>query len=226
MLHDALLVLRKDLLIERRSKELLFTVIAFGLLATLVFALSFYIDKRSTVAFSPGVIWVVVLFSGTLGLQRLFAPENENDCMSGLLLSPADPRGIYLGKVMVQLVFSGAMELVTVPLIFLFFDLFPLVDPAKALVIVALLLLGTLGIAIVGALFAAMLLSARLREVLLPAVIYPLVTPVLISGVQATRELLAGAAPGDVTGWIALIAAFDLIYLAMALVLFPMMVRE
>ena len=149
MLHDALLVLRKDLLIERRSKELLFTVIAFGLLATLVFALSFYIDKRSTVAFSPGVIWVVVLFSGTLGLQRLFAPENENDCMSGLLLSPADPRGIYLGKVMVQLVFSGAMELVTVPLIFLFFDLFPLVDPAKALVIVALLLLGTLRIPLI-----------------------------------------------------------------------------
>lgn len=226
MLSDALLVLKKDLIIERRSKELLFTVIAFGLLATVVFALSFYIDKKSTIAFSPGVIWVVVLFSGTLGLQRLFAPEHENDCMAGLLLSPADPRGVYLGKVFVQLVFSGAMEIVTIPLIFLFFDLFPLVTPTTVLLIALILILGTIGMALIGTLFAAMLLNARLREVLLPAVVYPLVTPVLIAGVQSTRELLGGASPADVLGWITLLGAFDLIYAAVALILFPLMVRE
>lgn len=225
MIHDAILVFRKDLAIERRSREALFTVVVFALLATLVFALSFVISRDTSGAYGPGVIWVTVLFAGTLGLQRLFEPERENDCMAGLLLTPADPRGIYLGKLTIQLGFMGVMELLTIPAIFLFFDLFELLDGPRALWFVALCILGTLGFAIVGTLFAAMLLNTRLREVMLPIIVYPLVTPVLIAGVQATRALFL--VPGaDVGGWLALVGAFDLIYLALAMVIFPHMVRE
>ena len=159
MFRDAWLIAEKDLRIERRSKEVVFTVLAFSLLSTLVFALGFYIDRDTAKAYGPGIIWVVVLFAGTLGLQRLFEPERENDCLGGLLLSPADPRGIYLGKLAVQLTLTGLMELVTIPTIFLFFDIFPMLDAPRALLLVAILTLGTVGFAVVGTLFAAMLLN-------------------------------------------------------------------
>ena len=115
-------IYRKDLAIERRSRETLFTVLSFGLLATLVFSLSFFIENDVSGAYAPGVIWIVVLFASTLGLQQLFDAERENDCFGGLLLAPIDLRGVYLGKLLVQLTFSGLMELCTVPLIFLFFS--------------------------------------------------------------------------------------------------------
>jgi heme exporter protein B len=153
----------------------------------------------------------------------LFDAERENDCFGGLLLAPIDLRGVYLGKLCVQLTFSGLMELCTIPLIFLFFDLFSLMDSARCITLLALLLLGTVGFAIIGTLFAAMLLSTRLRDVLLPIVVYPLVTPVIIAGVQGTRALFGGVEAA--THWVTLIGAFDLIYLGLALAIFPKMLR-
>lgn len=226
MIKQAWLITKKDITIERRSREVLFTVIWFSLLSVLMFALSFMIDNDTAKSYGPGIIWVTVLFAGTLGLQRLFEPERENDCLAGLLLSPLDPRALYVGKLSVQLGFMFIMELITVPCIFLFFDLFQLLDAGRGATFIALLILGTIGFALVGTLFAAMLLNSRLREVLLPIIVYPIVTPVLISGVQATRELLHGSSGADVGGWVSLLLAFDLIYLAIALIIFPMMVRE
>ncbi len=226
MLRDALLILQKDITIERRSKEVLFTVVIFSLLATLVFSLSFMIDRDTSKAYGPGIVWVTILFSGTLGLQRLFEPERENDCLAGLLLTPADPRGIYLGKVAVQLLFMGVMEVLTLPAIFLFFDLFEIVSGPAVAMFLAIVVLGTIGFSLVGTLFAAMLLSTRLKDVMLPVIVYPLVTPVLIAGVQSTRALFVGDPGVDVMGWVAILGAFDLVYLALALAIFPLMVRE
>jgi heme exporter protein B len=224
VLADAWTIFRKDLLIERRSRELFFSVVAFGVLAAVLFALSFYIDDDRTKAYTPGIIWVTVLYAGSLALGRLFDAERENDCLGGLLLSPADPRGLYLGKLMTLLVAMAVMEAVTLPLVMLFFDLFRLLDATTAALGFLALVLGTIGFALVGTLFAAMLLSSRLREILVPVIVFPLVTPVLIAGVQCTRALLEGHT--NVWNWISLLASFDLIYLAVALAIFPLMVRE
>lgn len=226
MFRVAWLVLKKDLTIERRSREVLFTVLTFSLLATVVFGLSFYIEGDRSKAYAPGVLWVIVLFSGTLSLQRLFEPERDNDCLGGLLLAPVDPRGVYVGKVLLQIAFSGLMEVVTVPMIFLFFGLFEGLDAVSAGIIASALILGTIGFALVGTLFAALLLRTKMREVLLPVVIYPLVSPVLIGGVQLTRELLTGESPDAVMDWIGILAAFDLIYLGLCLWVFPYLIRD
>lgn len=226
MFSVAWLVAKKDWAIERRSREIVFSVVAFSVLSALMFSLSFLVDEDTSRAYGPGVIWVTLLFAGTLGLNRLFEPERENDCMTGLLLSPADPRGIYLGKLVVQLSFMLVMELLTIPLIFMFFDMFKLVSGAATLWLILMLVLGTLGFSIVGTLFAAMLLNSRLKEVMLPVIVYPLVTPVLISGVQGTRLLLENETSEVFGGWVGILGAFSLIYLAVALVIYPLMVRE
>ncbi len=224
LLRGARLIFDKDWTIERRSREVAFSMLTFSLLATLVFALGFYVDDDKVRAYVPGILWVVVLFAGTLGLGRLFDSERESDCLGGLLLSPLEPRALYLGKLLVQLVFVGAMELCTLPVLFLFFDVFQLLDARSATWLTLVIVLGTIGFSIVGTLFAALLLDVRMREVLLPIVVYPLVTPVFIEGVSATRALLSDPR-ADVLDWVMLMAAFDCIYLGLAVALFPKLVR-
>jgi len=223
MLRDAWLIFQKDLRIERRSKELLFSVLSYGVLATVLFALSFFVDQDRSRTYTPGILWTTILFAGSLALGRLFDAERESDCLGGLLMSPVHPRAIYLGKLLTWLFAMAVMELVTVPLLFLFFDVFALTDATGLLIVLAQMALGTLGFGIVGTLFAAMLLSSRLRDILVPIIVFPLVTPVLVSGVQGTRAALSGEAA---IHWLSVLGAFDLIYLALALVLFPLMIRE
>ncbi len=224
MIRDALWLFRKDLRIERRSKELLFTVVAFALIAVVLFALSFTLDDDRARAYTPGILWVTVLFAGSLALGRLYEAERDNDCLGGLLLSGLDVRSVYLGKLLTLLWAMGLMELLTVPLVVLFFDLGRVAPPSAFGVIALALVLGTVGFAAVGNLFAAMLLSSRLREILVPVIVFPLVTPVLIAGVQCTRSVLGGDFAVD--HWLWLLAAFDVIYLTVSLALFPLMIRE
>jgi heme exporter protein B len=225
MIRSARTIFRKDLTIERRSTEITVSVLLFSALAVVIFAIGFYVDETNAQIYGPGVIWVVLLFASTLALNRLFDTERENDCLGGLLLTPADPRGLYLGKAVFHWLMTLGAAIVTVPAIFMFFDMFRLIGSDAALVLAASLVLGLSAFSLVGTLFAAMLLHTRLREVLLPIVVYPLVTPVLIAGVQITRELLSGAPVAEVMGWFYQLVAFDLFFLAGCLVLFPIMVR-
>ncbi len=225
MMNIARIIFWKDLRTERRSRELTVSVLLFSALAVLIFAIGFYVDDKTAQTFGPGVIWVIVLFSSTLALNRLFDAERENDCLAGLLLTPADPQGIYLGKAAFHFFMSAGISLVTVPAICLFFDMFRHLSMVAGLWIALALFLGLLGISLVGTLFGAMLLHTRLRDVLLPIVVYPLITPVMIAGVQITRSLLAGGQAADVLGWIYQLVAYDCLFLAGCLVLFPVMMR-
>lgn len=212
-------ILRKDLLVELRTKEVLLTMGLFAVLTVVIFSFAFYVDDDRARAYAPGILWVTVIFSGTLGLNRLFDREQENDCMSALMLSSAGPKAIFLAKSLGNLLFTLVMELLTVPLILLFFDLS--VDRPALLLLV--LLAGTVGFCFVGTLFAAMLVRARMKEVLLPLVVYPVVVPVIIGGVKATSGILNGYPTDEVVEWARLLLAFDLVFVVLSVWLFERM---
>src|SRR5207237_5653375 len=113
------------------------------------------------------------------------------------------------------LILLAAVEAIVVPLIALMFQaaLF-----AHLWLMLALLAAGTLGFASVGTLFAAMLVRARSRDVLLPVLLYPITVPVIIAGVRGTATLLQPAVDFDVVRfWIALLVAFDAVFVTLAL---------
>lgn len=139
--------------------------------------------------------------------------------MSALMLSSAGPKAIFLAKSLGNLLFTLVMELLTVPLILLFFDLS--VDRPALLLLV--LLAGTVGFCFVGTLFAAMLVRARMKEVLLPLVVYPVVVPVIIGGVKATSGILNGYPTDEVVEWARLLLAFDLVFVVLSVWLFERM---
>ncbi len=216
-----LAILGKDLLVEFRTREILLTMALFSMLLVIIFAFAFLSDPTKAKDYGPGIIWVTVLFSATIGQNRLFDRERENGCLWGLLLSSVDAGTIFLAKATAQFIFTLLMELPTILLIILFFDL-PLVQPME---FIASLLLGTVALSLVGTLFSAMLMNARMKEVLLPLVTYPLLVPVVIAGVKVTSVAVGAPVNEDAWMWLKFLLGFDMIFAVATWFLFGRMIR-
>jgi len=220
----------KDLRVEFRSREIVYTVAFFAAMVVLIFSFAFIKESVPVSDVVPGILWVAVAFSGTLGLSRAFDRERESDTMRGLLLSPAPRTAIFVGKAVGITTFMIVVEIVVVPMVALLFDS-PLFDHPVPFLLT--LVLATIGFAVVGSVFAAMLLRARSRDVLLPVVLYPILVPLLIAGTKATSALLEGA--GTVGGvadvdaayvWIKFLVAYDAMFIVVSLSTFESLVIE
>jgi heme exporter protein B len=223
-LHAAAwLVFEKDLRIELRSGEILITTGFFALLITILTSLSFYLDDVIARRIAPGVLWISIAFSGVLAMGRSFQRERDNDAMRGLLLSPLPRPAIYLGKALGIFSFLTLVELLLLPLLAVLYRL-PFDGALGSVALITLL--GTLGYASAGALFAAMGVRVRTKELVLSVVLFPLVSPALLAGVVATREVLGGATLGEVFDWLRVLIAFDLLFLVGGALLFGPLTSE
>jgi heme exporter protein B len=212
----------KDLVIERRSKETLNALLFFSLALLFVFQFALGPDRERLASVLPGVLWLGFILSGVLGLGRAFLVERENDCWEALLLTPGDKSAIYLGKLVSSLALMTVVETLVLGLFVVFFD----VDLSPALPGLALVIgLGTLGIAAVGTLFAAMTAQVRARELLFPVLLLPVLVPVLLGTVEATEALLLREPLAAVGHWLQLLVAADVVYLAVGLLTFDVILE-
>lgn len=224
LLETIWLVMRKDLLIEFRSREIVYTTLFFAVSVMLVFSFSFVREGVAVEGAAPGILWVAVAFSGTLALGRAFERERQNETLRGLLMSPAERPALYLGKLAGIMLLLIAVEVVAVPLVAFMFQAPLFRYPA---LMAALLLTGTLGFAAVGTLFAAMLVRTRSRDVLLPLLLYPITVPVVIAGVRGTAALLQTAPDLPMArAWLSMLVFFDVVFVTLALWTFEAVMTE
>jgi heme exporter protein B len=224
MLRHTLRVAWKDLRIELRSKEILYTMAFFGALLVVIFSFVFPRQPAVVVAAVPGMLWVTLAFAGTIGLGRAFDRERENDTMRALLLAPVPRLAVFLGKAIAIAVLVLAVALVVTPLLALFLDA-PLL--ANAGEIALTLVLGAIGFAIVGSVFAATLLKVRSRDVLLPVILYPLLVPLFVAGTSCTAALVAEIP--NLEGawyWIQFLGIYDAVFLVLSMWIFESLVIE
>ncbi len=218
------LVTRKDLLIEIRSREILYTTLFFAVVSVLVFAFGFVRDGRAVDDAAAGILWIAIAFSGTLALGRAFERERQNETLRALMLAPADRPAIYVGKLLGIVVLLAAVEAVIVPLVALMFSA-PLFG--HPFMLLALLASGTVGFAAVGTLFAAMLVRARSRDVLLPILLYPITVPVIIAGVRGTAAILQADVDLPMArAWVSMLVFFDVVFITLALWTFEPLLTE
>jgi heme exporter protein B len=222
--RTAWLVLRKDVAIEAKSWEVVTTTLFFAVACVLIFAFAFVKEGRPVEDAAAGILWIAIAFSGTLALGRTFERERYGETLRALLLAPAPRAALYVGKLLGMLVLLAVAEALLVPMIALLFQasLF-----SRPVLLAGLLAGGTIGFSAVGTLFAAMLVRARSRDVLLPVLLYPIIIPVIIAGVRGTAALL-GAEPDEPTAimWIGILAAFDAVFVTLALWTFEPLMTE
>jgi heme exporter protein B len=211
----------KDLLNELRTKEIIVSLLVFVLLVVVIFNFAFDtgIDQTDTIA--SGILWVALTFGGVIGLNRTFAVEKENSRLDGLMLCPVDRAVIYWGKLAGIFTFMLVIAVVITPIFLALFNL-PIFLPRLALIII----LALLGFSAVGTLFSALAVNTRSRDIMLPVLFLPVVVPVIVSAVKATGPVLAGMPWGEISTWLQILVAFDIIYLVVATLVFEFVVEE
>ncbi len=224
MIRAAGAILRKDLTLELRTKQ---SVPAMALFTVTVYVLfHFGLDRDSLDGeLASGVLWVTLLLAAVIGVTRLFAVEREEGGIEALLLAPVDRTALFVAKAAALFIYLVALELVAVPLFGLMLlgpDLFNAL-PELPLVI----LLADVGLAAVGALVSALAAETRARELIVPLLLLPLLVPLLIGAASATEPLLRGdGTPEDLGRYLALLAGYDGVFLAISLAVFDFLLDD
>lgn len=216
-LGQALLVFRKDLLIEMRSGEVVTTSSFFALLVVVTASLSFYGGPATKQLVAAGVLWLSIAFSTVLALSRTWQRERDDGALEGLMAAPISRSAVFAGKSLGVWVFIAVVECVVLPSTALFFSL-DVATYGVGLVLISLF--ATPGLAATGTLFGAMTVKTRARDLILAIVLFPLLSPTLLAAVVATRELLNQAPLADLVDYFKLMAVFDLTFVAGGLALF------
>jgi len=222
-LSGALLIARKDLAIEFRTRTAFFSSLVFAVLALTIFYFTWDESIVTPNDRAPGVLWVVLTFSALLGLQRSFGIEEHDRGIDALLVSPISREAIYLGKAIGNLIFLCAVQTVAIPALALFYNM----PVGRPLVVVSgIVFLAMVGIVAVGTLFSAMAVNTRLAELLLPMLSLPFFVPILMSAAQAAARVFAGRPVSEVGSLLKLLVAFDIVFIFACTLAFSFTLEE
>ena len=215
--RQTLTILAKDLRAELRSKEAVNASFGFALVILILFSFAFDPNEETTRAMSGGLLWICFAFAGTLVLNRSFVRELPNDCLDAMIAAPISRAALFLGKSLANFAIVMAVELVSMPVFGIFYNVrwtrqfWPLLG---------VLVLGAWGLTVIGTTFSALTVNIRLREIMLPLLIYPMMIPCLMAAMQLSLHLAVGEPiPADQFLWVKMLVAFDAVFTALSLVL-------
>ena len=218
--HHVLGHLQKDLRLEWRGRDAINAMLFFSLLVVAIFSLAFDPTSYPTTTrqIAGGVLWVAILFSSVTALNQSWTREQRNQVLDAQRLAPSPASTLFLGKALANMVFVTAVEAILAPIFIIFYNLHALGNVA----LLALILpLGTWALVVNGTFFAALGLRARSRELLLPLLLFPISIPALLAMVQATSGIITNDLdPIQINLWIKQLAAYDLIYTTLCILLF------
>jgi heme exporter protein B len=201
--RQLLALLRKDLRLELRTRDTIVSMLLFATLLMLIFQFGF--GSRSTdletqdglpaqiddiTPFAGGILWATIALTAVLGVGRAWVPEREQRVLDAILVAPVSRSLLMFAKAVSLYVYLLALEVIVVPVAFLFFVRGT--GPEHLLAVVAVCLLANLCIAVLGSLMSCLALFARAREVLLPVLFLPSMMPVVIAAAGATHAATQG----------------------------------
>ncbi len=214
-------IIWKDLAVEWRSRELVSGMLIFAILIILIFNFALELENHTQVGINSGILWVTIIFAGTTGFNHSMMAEKDQGCLDGLLLAPVDRTAIYFGKVLTNWVFMLLVAVFLLPLYSLLYST-NLIDAGLILVIG----LGTFGYALSGTLLSAMTVQTRTRDLLLPVLLFPVVFPLILAAIKASIGYLQAFPAADIQPWVTLLIVYDVISMAMGLMMFDPIAEE
>ncbi|MBK9750183.1 MAG: heme exporter protein CcmB [Chloroflexi bacterium] len=214
-------IIRKDLQAELRSRELIGSMGLFALLSVLIFSFALELDRIARVEAISGVLWVTIVFSSILGLNRSMAMERDQGNLEALLIAPIDRGAIFVGKLIGNFLFTLTVGAVLLPLMTILYNL-SLITP----MLILTLLLGILGFTVIGTLLAGMTVQTRARDALLPIVMMPVALPLLLLAVRATTGIINAAPEDQWLAFVQILGVLDLVFLGVCFLLFDFVIEE
>jgi heme exporter protein B len=204
------------LLLERGAG--LLQSLLLGLLLIFIFSLSLPPGQRMTPQAAAAVFWIASIFCLVIIFHALYAQEETHGQRQGLILAPIPPQAVWLGKALGGSCLLTAAQAVLLPAVFIFLGQEPGSEWCSG---VGGILLTDLGLICIGSLLGSLSQGTSARESLLSILVFPLITPLLLAGISLSAAALTASPPTDPASWFGALLAFDAVFLAAGLVLFP-----
>jgi len=147
--------------------------------------------------------------------------EKDRGCLDGLLLAPVDRSAIYFGKAISNLFFMLIVEIVVLPVYSILYGV-NLFLPG----LLGVILLGSIGYVGVGTLLATMSVQTRTRDILLSILLFPVILPVLLPAIIASNGFLSNTPISDFLFPLSILVTYDIIFVAVAFMVFDNVVEE
>jgi heme exporter protein B len=190
-------------------------MVLFAVLAMLIFQFAFGSRGGDLTEFAGGILWATLSLTAVLGVGRSWVPEREQRVLEAILLAPVSRLVLLVAKAGAIFAYLAAVELITVPLVALFFIDGPFLGDAGLVALVCLL--ANLGISILGSLLACLSLFARARELLLPVLFLPSALPIVIAAAGATHAVAQGTNDiAEYRGYCLFLAVYAVIFALVA----------
>ncbi len=215
-------IVKKDILMEIKSKEVLNSMLVFALLVTIVFSFVFEPGSQTKNEVVGGIFWVAVVFSGLLGLGKTIVSEVQGGNLEALLLSPVDRSAIFFGKFISNFIFLLVMEAILLPLFTVFYG----VNILSHYKIIIIMIIATYGFSLLGTLFSIISVRTKTREIMLPLMLLPLIVPIILGAILSFNVFILGNPEEEASNWITLITAFDIIFTAVIFAIFSLIIEE
>ncbi len=216
-------ILAKDLRVELRTLQSVPAMVLFSTTIYLIFR--FGLDRtRLEGSLAAGVLLVTILFAALLAINRLFVAEREQGGFEAIRLAPVDATALFFAKAAALVVYLLALELVALPVFWLFF----LADGSGLLPLLPVLVLLDVALAVTGALISPMATNSRARDLIGPLILLPLLVPPMIAASAAGERLLAAGEPSyDRYGtWLGTLGLYDLIFLLIGWAVFDFLLED
>lgn len=213
----------KDATVEWRTKTAFMSAVVFAILVLSILYFARDPTVVSSMDIAPGALWVTFTFAAMVGLNRAFLLERENQAIDGMLLAPVPRTAIFVGKMTGNLLFVGFVELISVPLFVLFYNVSLAGRLPQLLAVTAM---ATVAFVAVGTLLSAMVVRTRFAELMLPILLLPFLIPPVVGAVQLTSRILAARPASELMGWFKLLAAFDIVFCVLAILLYEATLDE
>jgi len=204
-------VLSKDLQIERRSKVLTSQIIPFAVVTLVLFA--FALDGDAILQrTAPGLVWLAMLFSSMIIVQRSFAVETSDGALDALRVAGADMSAVFWGKwlalvfqllVLEMVLLAGAIVMYGIEL-----------RASGVVLLVTSSISATCGLSAVSTIYAGLASGVRGRESLLPLLVLPVASPVLIGATRAAEAAFGtgGTVVSEGWPWVGVLSVFAVVF--------------
>jgi heme exporter protein B len=222
LLKFSLILAAKDLRLEYNTKEIISSMLVFSLLVVVVFSFVFEPGEANKQAAGGGAYWIAMVFSGLLGLSRSMQLEINGGNLEAAFIAGIPRNAVFFGKLLSNFVIVLIMQLIMIPLFAVLYEVNLISSPWMAAVILG----ATYGYVLLGTLFSLIAARSGTREILFPLLLLPISIPLILAAVQLTTGFLAGETLDSLGKWLRLIAVYDIVFTALAALLFEQMAEE
>ena len=214
-------VLYKEFLTEFKNFSSAASVFLFVLTSVIIVSYSVSSNKLSDEIFA-GITWILIFFTSMIGQSRVFVTEEERGTWMFLKIN-SDSTSIYFGKLIYNIIFGIAANLLTVALLLICNSTFVISEIGMYWLSV---LTGSIGISAASTIISALIAKASSKGALFPVLAFPLILPIILLSIDATILSIVGASPERINSDLGVTLAYSGAVITASYLLFDFIFKD